>query len=173
MLWYKHTNKLTSHYGRFFLRQAEAMAKETIQLPAQNQRQAEKSVLVACLQHCSNNQGAKRALNLVHTLLGEPHTCWTLEIASFLSRWRWAGPSSITNCSGNAVGLMILLAGPQQAKCRGTASFIFSSDTHSVLLSSPLLTLKAQRKYCYCENKQQVENWDFFFFTGAKLGDIL
>lgn len=85
---------------------------------------------------------AKCALDIVHALLGVSHSWWASEIASFLSRWRWAGPSLLTSHSG--VGLWGLCR-VQQAKCGGPGSFI-PPDTHSMLLRNPPLTLKAKKE---------------------------
>lgn len=113
---------------------------------------------------CLNNRGAKRALDLVHALLGVSHSCWAAEIALFLSRWCWAGPSSITNHSGVAVGLM---QGPASKLSRAWFFYLFPLDTYSVFLCNSPLTLKAKMetllfwKHTVC--------WKLsFFFTWCK-----
>lgn len=102
---------------------------------------------------------AKRALDPVHALLGVSHSWWALEIASFLSRWRRAGPSSLTSHSG--VARLQGLCRVQQAKYEGSASFIFSSWYHSVLLCNPPVTLTPWKEtLLFC---RQTEFWKLRF----------
>lgn len=82
----------------------------------------------------------KSVLDLVHSILGLSHSWWALEIALFLSRWRWAGPSSLTSCSGAA--RLWGLCRVQQANGAGPGSLILP-----MLLWNPPLTLRAKKKH--------------------------
>lgn len=108
---------------------------------------------------CSNNKASKCKkvlLELVHALLGVSHSWRASEIASFLSRWCWSGPSSLTSHSG--VARLWGLCRVQQANCGGPGSFIFYP-------CNPPLTQKAEKEtLLFCRQTARWKLSCFFFF---------
>lgn len=114
--------------------------------------------------------GAKKksAMDLVHALLGVSHSRWASEIASFLSRWRRALPSSLTSRPGVA-RLLGLMQGPASKLWRAGFFYLFLLDTHSTVPCSPPLTLKAQKENIAILQTNSTLKIKFFFVCGQNL----
>ena len=106
---------------------------------------------------------AKSALDLVHALLGVSHSWWALEIASFLSRWHWAGPSWLTSHSGVS-RLWGAYARSSKHTVEGPASFIVSSWCPFCVPVQPAIDPKGKKGNVASLKTNSALKIDFFFF---------